>query len=77
MRGPKRSRTAEAFGPSFWVFAGVAALAAWAAWELKGAAAVSEALSDDLDILVFLLPRMIGGMMLQILLHLWRMAVNR
>jgi hypothetical protein len=31
------------------VFAGVAAIAAWAAWELKGAAAVSEALSGDLD----------------------------
>jgi len=64
MRRPKRSRAAEAFGPSFWVFAGVAAIAAWAAWELKGAAAVAEALSGDLDILLFLLPRMIGGMLL-------------
>lgn len=64
MRGPKRSRAAEAFGPSFWVFACVAAIAAWAAWELKGGTAVSKALSADLDILLFLLPRMIAGMML-------------
>lgn len=64
MRRPKRSIVAEAFGPSFWVFAGVAAIAAWAVWELKGAAIVREALFGDLDILVFLLPRMIGGMIL-------------
>ncbi len=64
MRRPKRSRAAEAFGPSFWVFAGFAGIAAWAAWELKGAGAVGEALSGDLDILLFLFPRMTGGMLL-------------
>ena len=64
MRSPKRSLAAEAFGPSFWVFAGLAGVAAWAVWELKGAVAVSDALSGDLDILLFLLPRMIGGMLL-------------
>ena len=64
MRSPKRSRAAEAFGPSFWVFTGLAGIAAWAVWELKGAVAVGDALSGDLDILLFLLPRMIGGMLL-------------
>jgi uncharacterized membrane protein YraQ (UPF0718 family) len=49
---------------SFWVLALIAGVAAWAAWELKGADAVWAALSHDLDILIFLLPRMIGGMML-------------
>ncbi len=49
---------------SFWVLALIAGVAAWAAWELKGADAVRAALSHDLDILIFLLPRMIGGMML-------------
>ncbi len=64
MRGPRRSRAAEAFGTSFWVLAAIAGLAGWAAWELKGTDAVSSALSSDFDIVVFLLPRMIGGMML-------------
>lgn len=64
MRRPKRSRVAEAFGPSFWVFAGFAGIAAWAVWELKGIGAVGEALSGDLDVFLFLLPRMIGGMLL-------------
>ncbi|MDX1484240.1 MAG: permease [Alphaproteobacteria bacterium] len=64
MRRPQRSRAAEAFGPSFWVFVAVFGLAAWTVWELKGAAAVREALANDLDILVFLAPRMIGGMLL-------------
>lgn len=64
MRGPRRSLAAEAFGTSFWVLAAIAGIAAWAAWELKGADAVRAALSHDFDILVFLLPRMIGGMML-------------
>ncbi len=64
MRRPKRSRVAEAFGPSFWVFVGFAGIAAWAVWELKGIGAVGEALSGDLDVFLFLLPRMIGGMLL-------------
>lgn len=64
MRRPQRSRMAEAFGLSFWVFAGFAGIAAWAVWELKGIGAVGEALSGDLDILLFLLPRMMGGMLL-------------
>jgi uncharacterized membrane protein YraQ (UPF0718 family) len=64
MRGPRRSLAAEAFGTSFWVLAAIAGLAGWAAWELKGTDAVGSALSSDFDIVVFLLPRMIGGMML-------------
>jgi len=64
MKGPRRSLAAEAFGTSFWVLAVIAGIAAWAAWELKGAGAVRAALSHDLDIVIFLLPRMIGGMML-------------
>lgn len=64
MRGPKSSLAAEAFGASFWVFVAVAAVAGWATWELKGAGAFREALSGDLDLLLFLLPRMIAGMLL-------------
>jgi uncharacterized membrane protein YraQ (UPF0718 family) len=64
MRRPKPSLASEAFGLSFWVFLAVAALAGWATWELKGAAAVSAALSSDFDLLLFLLPRMIAGMVL-------------
>ena len=64
MRGPKPSIVAEAFGLSFWVFVAVAAIAGWATWELKGADAFKHALSWDIDLLLFLLPRMIGGMLL-------------
>lgn len=64
MRRPRRSLAAEAFGLSFWVFAAVAALCGWATWELKGAEAFGAALSGDVDLLIFLLPRMIGGMVL-------------
>ncbi len=64
MRGPKPSIVAEAFGLSFWVFVAVAAIAGWATWELKGADAFKNALSWDIDLLLFLLPRMIGGMLL-------------
>ena len=64
MKGPKPSFVADAFGPSFWVFVAVAAITGWATWELKGAEAFHEALSWDIDLLIFLLPRMIGGMLL-------------
>ena len=64
MKSPKRSLAREAFGASFWVFVAVAIIAAWATWELKGADAVRQALSNDFDLLIFLLPRMIAGMML-------------
>ncbi len=64
MRGPKSSIAAEAFGASFWVFVAAAAIAGWATWELKGTDALKSALSWDIDLLVFLFPRMIGGMLL-------------
>ena len=64
MKGPKPSFLADAFGLSFWVFVAVAAIAGWATWEMKGVAAFNEALSWDIDLLIFLLPRMIGGMLL-------------
>lgn len=64
MRRPKRSLGAEAFGPSFWIFVAVAFLCGWATWEIKGPEAFNDALSGDLDLLLFLLPRMIGGMVL-------------
>lgn len=64
MRRPKRSLAAEAFGPSFWVFAAVAAVCGWATWELEGAESFDAALASDIDLLIFLLPRMIGGMIL-------------
>lgn len=64
MKGPRRSLAAEAFGTSFWVLGAIAGLAAWATWELKGPDAVGAALSGDFGIVLFLLPRMIGGMLL-------------
>ena len=64
MRGPKRPIVAQAFDLSFWVFVAVAAIAGWVTWELKGVDAFKQALWWDLDLLLFLLPRMIGGMLL-------------
>lgn len=64
MRGAKRSFLREAFGPSIFVFLGVAVLAGWMTWETKGPSAVRDALIGDVDMLLFLLPRMLGGMIL-------------
>jgi uncharacterized membrane protein YraQ (UPF0718 family) len=64
LRRPRPSLLREAFSLPFWLFAALAAIAGWATFELKGEALVREAIGKDIDLLLFLLPRMVGGMLL-------------
>lgn len=67
MRRPRKQKASllrQIFGVPFWVFAGVAAVAGALTWDLKGAAQVEEALRSDLDVFLFIVPRILGGMLL-------------
>ncbi len=61
---PQPSLFRQIFGLPFWAFVAVAAAAGIATWEIKGPAQVEAALRGDLDLLLFLLPRVLGGMLL-------------
>lgn len=67
MRRPDRNKpslASQVLGLPFWIFAVIAALAGAVTWHLKGPGVVEQAVGDDLELLVFLLPRMLGGMLL-------------
>ncbi|MFM2130221.1 MAG: hypothetical protein RL477_1767 [Pseudomonadota bacterium] len=48
----------------FWVFAAVGLAGGAVTWHLRGPAIVEEAVLGDIDMFVFLVPRMLGGMLL-------------
>lgn len=60
----RASLAAQIFGMPFWIFAGIAAVGGAVTWHLKGEAAVEEAVLSDVDMFLFLVPRMLGGMLL-------------
>src|SRR3546814_1919213 len=68
MRRPGRKKKAsllsQVLGVPFWVFAVVALAAGTLTWELKGPEQVRDALQGDLAVLLFLAPRVLGGMLL-------------
>jgi hypothetical protein len=67
MRRPstkKPSLVSQVLGGPFWIFLAVAAIGGVATWHLKGPTVVEQAVRGDLDLLVFLVPRMLGGMLL-------------
>jgi hypothetical protein len=67
MRRPnskKPTLVSQVLGGPFWIFLAVAAIGGAATWFLKGPAVVEEAVRGDLDLLIFLVPRMLGGMLL-------------
>lgn len=67
MRSPrdkKSSPFSQILGGPFWIFLGVAVLAGATTWYLKGPETVEAAVMGDVDLFLFLVPRMLGGMIL-------------
>jgi len=67
MRRPstkKPSFMSQILGGPFWIFLAVAVIGGAATWHIKGPVVVEQAVRGDLDLLVFLVPRMLGGMLL-------------
>lgn len=67
MRGPakkKSSLLAQIFGVPFWIFAGVAVATGILTWHLQGPVEVKHAMRSDLEVFVFIVPRILGGMIL-------------
>lgn len=67
MRSPERKKPgliSQILGVPFWVFAAVAIVGGAITWHLKGPATVEQAVLGDVDLFVFLVPRMLGGMLL-------------
>lgn len=60
----RRLRTSHTFGTSFWVLALIAVGAGVACYMLKGAAAVRESFTSDLELLAFLAPRFGAAMLI-------------
>jgi hypothetical protein len=60
----KASLLSQIFGIPFWVFIGVAVGTGYYTWTHLGTDAVEHAVLGDFDLLVFLGPRMLGGMLL-------------
>ena len=64
MRRPRSSLLKQIFGWPFFIFLAVALLAGWATWEYEGPDIVLTAVEGDFNVLLFLVPRMLGGMIL-------------
>jgi hypothetical protein len=67
MRHPekkKASLASQILGVPFWIFAVVAVAGGVITWHWKGQATVEQAILGDVDLFVFLVPRMLGGMIL-------------
>jgi len=63
-RPAKSSLLSQILGGPFWIFLGVAVLTGAVTWYLKGPETVEHAVLGDLHLLLFLIPRMLGGMIL-------------
>ena len=59
----KPSLLSQVLGAPFWVFAAVALVTGYFTWHMKGEAKVEQAVLGDVDVLLFLFPRMLGGML--------------
>lgn len=67
MRRPgqkKASLASQILGVPFWVFVVVAAVGGSVTWHLQGPEVVEQAVRGDVDLFVYLVPRMLGGMLL-------------
>lgn len=69
MRKPRRSLPRQMFDVSFFAFIAVGIVAAIATWEWKGPEVVAEVLAYDFEIITFLFPRILGGMLLAALVQ--------
>ncbi len=63
-RPAKSSLLSQILGGPFWIFLCVALVAGAVTWHLKGIETVEHAVLGDFDLLLFLIPRMLGGMLL-------------
>ena len=67
MRHPEKKKpslASQVLGVPFWTFAAVALIGGAVVWHLKGPVTVEKAVLGDFDLLIFLIPRMLGGMLL-------------
>lgn len=60
----KPSLLSQILGAPFWIFAAVAIMAGTATWHLKGTQEVGQAMHGDFEVFLFLMPRMLGGMLI-------------
>ena len=64
LKRKKASLLSEIFGVPFWVFAAISLVMGVLTWQLRGPATVEAAVMGDIDLFLFLVPRMLGGMLI-------------